>query len=97
MVDALETNNVIGQVEFHKRLDESNIIMKDRFQSGELGSALYFIVEYSQRKIIPSKVFQSWVTESNVFNYLGVHYIDLIYFISGYKPKSVIGWGQKSI
>ena len=32
---------------------------------------------------------------TNVFQYLGVHYVDLIYFFTRFKPLSVKAWGQK--
>ena len=33
--------------------------------------------------------------ENFSFQYLGVHYVDLIYFITHFKPKKVWAWGQK--
>ena len=42
-------------VEFHKRFDRHNIILKDLFESGKLGAPLYSVVEYSQKKSIPTK------------------------------------------
>ncbi len=52
-------------------------------------------VNYSQRKIIPTKQFKKWVNKSNIFQYLGVHYVDLINFITDSKPISVNAWGLK--
>jgi len=94
LTDLAIQNNLINRVEFHKRLDESNILMRDEFRLGKLGKPLYFTVEYSQRKSIPQNVFRSWAASSNIVNYLGVHYIDLIYYTTGYTPKSVCTWSQ---
>ena len=53
-------NRVLGMVEFHKRFDRHNIILKDLFESSKLGSPLYSVVEYSQKKSIPTKFFKNW-------------------------------------
>ena len=90
-------NKVLGLVEFHKRLDEANIIIRDRIKNNEIGSLLYAVIEYSQKIMIPLKVFKSWSHKSNVFQYLGVHYADLVYFITNFKPRKVTAWGQKEI
>ncbi len=82
-------------VEFHKRYDEANLKLKDVLRKDEIGEPLYFIVEYSQQKRIPSENFITWVAKSNVFQYLGVHYVDMIYFLTGALPKRVMAFGQK--
>jgi D-galacturonate reductase len=94
LINIANKNNLINRVEFHKRLDESNIFIRDNFRQGKFGKPLYFTVEYSQKKIIPIDVFKSWSSKSSIVNYLGVHYIDLIYFITDYKPTSVTVWSQ---
>jgi predicted dehydrogenase len=94
LVALAESKNLINRVEFHKRLDESNIFIRNNFRLGKFGKPLYFTVEYSQRKSIPQEVFKSWASSSNVINYLGVHYIDLIYYITDYLPCAVTVWQQ---
>ena len=86
---------IVAQVEFHKRFDVANLILKDAIKNEKIGTPLNALVEYSQKKIIPEKIFKSWSKNTNVFQYLGVHYVDLIYFITGFKPLNVIAWGQK--
>jgi len=88
-------NKLIAQVEFHKRYDESNLVIRDYFRKGLLGDLLYASNHYSQKKIIPSIIFKKWASKTNIFQYLGVHYVDLIYFITNFKPKYVTAWGQK--
>ena len=77
-------------VEFHKRFDIQNKWIKHQFQSGSIGRISSINVNYSQKIIIPTKVFSSWVSQTNIFQYLGVHYVDLIYWITGYTPVEVI-------
>ena len=95
MTNIAKKNKIIAQVEFHKRYDESNLVIRDLFKSDKLGKLLYVSNHYSQKKIIPTKIFKKWSSKTNIFQYLGVHYVDLIYFITDYKPINVTAWGQK--
>lgn len=97
MQKAAKDNDVVCQVEFHKRLDHSNLILRDAINSNDIGFPLYATVEYSQRKCIPLEIFSSWAANSNIFQYLGVHYVDLIYYITDFKPLSLHAWGQKCL
>ena len=96
MTKVAESNNVVAEVEFHKRLDQSNQVLHNYLKKEALGTLLYSVVEYSQPKFIPRDVFSGWSKETNIFQYLGVHYVDLLLFITGYFPKKVTAWGQKS-
>jgi predicted dehydrogenase len=89
-----EHGGLYGAVEFHKRFDRANLKLKEVLSGGRIGDPLYFIVEFSQRKSIPSKVFASWVGNSNIFQYLGVHYVDIIYFVTRAVPRRVMAIGQ---
>ena len=85
---------VVGVVEFHKRYDETNLYIKRMIQSQSLGQLLYINVAYSQRISIPTSTFSSWVERTNIFQYLGVHYVDLIYFLTGFLPQKVMAIGM---
>ena len=95
LIKMVKTRKKIYQVEFHKRLDEANLTLKKYIQEKKLGDLKYCVIEYSQKKIIPEKFFKKWSDKTNSFQYLGVHYIDLIYFMTKFKPKRVWAWGQK--
>ena len=88
-------NTVYCAVEFHKRLDPANLKLKDVVEEKRIGDPLYFIVEYSQRKDIPYKHFRKWVKKTNVFQYLGVHYADIIHFVTEAAPVRAMATGQK--
>lgn len=90
-----DKTGVYCAVEFHKRFDAANLKLRDAISAGAIGDPLYFIVEYSQRKSIPSKQFRKWVTTTNIFQYLGIHYVDIIYFATGARPKRAMAVGQK--
>ena len=95
MTEAAAKAGVVAQVEFHKRLDESNLLLHDTIHSGKLGDLLYAVIEYSQKKQIPRDIFQSWADQTSIFQYLGVHYVDLLQFVTSFRPLRVSAWGQK--
>jgi len=91
-----QKKNVYGAVEFHKRYDLSNLKLRDTIRQGLIGDPLYFIIEYSQRKSIPLKQFSQWVKHTNIFQYLGIHYVDVIHFATGARPLRAMAIGQKN-
>jgi predicted dehydrogenase len=95
LVNQIKNKKKIYQVEFHKRLDEANTTLKKILVENKIGNLKYCVIEYSQKKIIPEFYFKKWASKSNSFQYLGVHYADLIYFLTGYKPSRVWAWAQK--
>lgn len=95
LIELQERHNVYCAVEFHKRLDLANLKMKDVLAAGTIGEPLYFLVEYSQKKSVPAEHFKQWVTVTNVFQYLGVHYVDIIYYVTGARPRRAMAVGQE--
>ena len=89
-------NNLYGAVEFHKRWDRHNRILRDEYQCGKFGIPLYTWAEYSQRKSIPSLIFRKWAEQSSIIQYLGVHYVDIIRFVTGAVPIRAMATGQKA-
>ena len=86
-------HGLYGAVEFHKRFDESNLLLRKAISDGRLGDLRYFTVEYSQRRMMRG-VFQSWLDRTNIFQYLGIHYVDLIYFLTRARPVRALATGQ---
>jgi len=98
--DLLELQRETGTycaVEFHKRFDESNLYAKRIIAEGQLGRLLYLSVDYSQRIQIPRQVFRGWADQSNIFQYLAVHYVDLIHFLTGFHPRRLTAYGTRGI
>ena len=95
LIRLAEQSGLVGMVEFHKRWDHSNLLMRDALRSGAVGDPLYFHIEYSQRKCIPEEIFAGWVRDTNIFQYLGVHYADMVYFLTSALPRRVLAIGQK--
>ena len=96
LLEAQAGSGLYCAVELHKRLDRSNIKLRDTVASGRLGDPLYFVVEYSQRKSIPSEQFRVWADKVNPFQYLGVHYVDIIWHATGAAPVRASALGQKN-
>ena len=65
-------------------------------KSKKLGELLNIHVEYSQQKDMPMKIFKSWINNTNIFQYLGVHYVDIISYVTNAKPIRVSAIGQKN-
>lgn len=96
LIELQNKKRVYCAVEFHKRLDHANLQLKDTIEQGLIGEPLYFLVEYSQRKSMPTQIFKDWIKWTNVFQYLGIHYVDIIYFVTKAIPKRVMANGQKN-
>ncbi|MBC8555092.1 MAG: Gfo/Idh/MocA family oxidoreductase [Candidatus Brocadiales bacterium] len=90
-------NNLLGMVEYHKRYDEANLYTKKIINDGSLGNLLYYQVDYSQRIGIPMNTFKNWINNTDIFQYLGVHYVDLFYFLTEYIPVRLTAYGTDGI
>ncbi len=93
LIHLADSLNVYGAVEFHKRFDESNLVLKQAISEGKLGDLSYITVEYSQKRLVRD-IFSDWITETNIFQYLGVHYVDLIYFLTNATPVKALATSQ---
>ena len=96
LVNLARKYNVYASVEFHKRWDKQNRILRDIYKDGKLGEPLYSWTEYSQRKSIPTQIFKSWVEKNNILQYLGIHYIDIVRYVTNATPTRVMAIGQKN-
>ena len=94
LVRVAQQMGVYGVVDFHKRWDLPNLKLREAFQTGRLGKPLFSVVEYSQRRVIPETIFRSWVEKANSFQYLAVHYVDILIFALGAIPRRVMAIGQ---
>ena len=94
LISKAEKSNVWNGVEFHKRFDKANQLLKKIIKEKKIGDILYFLVEYSQRRVVPMEHFSDWALKTNVFQYLGVHYADILYYLTEALPKRVSATGQ---
>ena len=96
LIELADSHNVYGAVEFHKRWDETNLLLRQTLADGRLGDIRYITVEYSQRRMMRD-VFSSWLDQTNIFQYLGVHYVDLIYWLTRARPLRALATGQPGL
>ncbi|MBE9529355.1 MAG: Gfo/Idh/MocA family oxidoreductase [Proteobacteria bacterium] len=68
-------------VDYHKRFDSSNRLLKEHVDSGAHGRMLLYSVQYSQPATIPLSDLKVWSSDVNVFQYLGCHYVDQVLFL----------------
>jgi predicted dehydrogenase len=95
LVTLAQDIGVYGAVDFHKRWDLMNLKLRETMEDGRIGTPLYSITEYSQRRVIPEQVFRSWVEQANPFQYLCVHFVDILYFALKAIPRRAMGVGQR--
>ena len=95
LVALADRKGLHGAVEFHKRHDEQNLLARRVLREGRLGEPRYMVVGYSQRIDIPLVAFRAWAARTNIFQYLGVHYVDLVQFLTGLAPRRISALGTR--
>ncbi len=80
-------------VDYHKRFDVSNRLLRSALDGGERGAPLLFNIRYSQPRDLPLEGF-AWTGETDVFRYIGCHYVDqLFYWMPGLEIEAVEAHG----
>ncbi len=93
---AYEKGLFVG-IEYHKRYDRRSLMAKRSFELGHFGKFVMGEAKLIEPYYYRSSNFQSWFTCDNTdpFVYIGCHYVDLVYFITGLKPVEVSVSGVK--
>lgn len=94
--EAYEKGLVVG-VEYHKRLDDRALIARRQYRQGHFGEFKIGHAEMNEPYYYRDSNFQNWFTceNSDMFTYVGCHYVDQVYCITGLKPTSVSVYGVK--
>ncbi len=95
IIAAAEAQGVLVETDYHKRYDRATRFVMAQYRQGQLGEPLCMYAKINERKEIPEEVFRRWCERSSPFEYIGVHYADIYYFITGLKPRRVTATGQK--
>ena len=84
-------------VEYHKRFDRRSLLAKRHYEQGELGEFVMGEAKMIEPYFYRFSNFQDWFTVENAdpFTYVGCHYVDLVWFITGLKPVGVSVSGVK--
>jgi predicted dehydrogenase len=93
---ALERGLFIG-IEYHKRFDRRALIAKRSYALRHFGDFVIGEAKLIEPYFYRSSNFQNWFTCDNTdpFVYIGCHYVDLVYFITGLKPVEISVSGVK--
>jgi len=84
---AYERGLFVG-VEYHKRFDRRSLMAKRGCELKQFGEFVIGEAKLIEPYYYRSSNFQNWFTcdKSDPFVYIGCHYVDLVYFITGLKP-----------
>ena len=84
-------------VEYHKRFDRRSLMAKRGYELKQFGEFIMGEAKLIEPYYYRSSNFQNWFTcdKTDPFVYIGCHYVDLVYFITGLKPVEVSVSGIK--
>jgi D-galacturonate reductase len=84
-------------VEYHKRFDRRALMARRQYMLGNFGEFRMGEAKMIEPYLYRFSNFQNWFTCENTdpFVYVGCHYVDLVYFISGLRPAEVSVAGVK--
>jgi D-galacturonate reductase len=93
---AFERGLFVG-VEYHKRFDTRALMARRHYAAGDFGEFAIGEAKMIEPYYYRSSNFQNWFTcdKTDPFVYVGCHYVDLVYFITGLAPVEVSVQGIK--
>jgi D-galacturonate reductase len=93
---AAEKGRFVG-VEYHKRFDRRALVARRAYAMGQFGTFAIGEAKLIEPYYYRSSNFQNWFVcdRTDPFTYIGCHYVDLVYFITGLKPAGVSVQGVK--
>jgi predicted dehydrogenase len=93
---AMEKGLFVG-VEYHKRFDRRSLVARRQYRLGHFGDFVMGEAKLIEPYYYRHSNFQNWFTSAmtDPFVYVGCHYVDLVYFITGLKPVAVSVSGVK--
>ena len=91
---AYEKGLVVG-VEYHKRFDDRALMARQLYREGKFGEFRIGHAELNEPYYYRHSNFQNWCTceNSDMFTYVGCHYVDQAHFITGLLPKAISVYG----
>ena len=95
--DAVELGGIARErglfvgVEYHKRFDRRSLVARRAYREGRFGAFAIGEAKLIEPYYYRNSNFQNWFTvdRTDPFTYIGCHYIDLVYFITGLRPVEV--------
>ncbi len=82
-------------IEYHKRFDRRALEARALYKAGRFGQFRLGYACLVEPYRYRYSNFQNWFTKENAdpFTYIGCHYVDQVYFITGLRPTSVVMTG----
>ncbi len=96
IVEEADKNNVLVEVDFHKRFDPPHRNLKKAIQAGVLGQIQYGYAWIEDTIEVPHEWLHSWAHKSSPSWFVGIHYYDLFIWMMGAKARKVYATGSKS-
>ena len=93
---ALEKGLFVG-VEYHKRFDRRALVARREYHDGRFGEFKMGEARLVEPWYYRDSNFQNWFSceKSDAFTYVGCHYVDQVFFITGLRPTNVSVMGIK--
>ncbi len=84
-------------VEYHKRFDRRSLVARRDYRQGLFGEFVLGEAKLIEPYFYRSSNFQNWFTPeaTDPFTYIGCHYVDLVFFITGLRPLEVSAAGVR--
>ena len=95
IIKAADDKGIYVLTDYHKRHDRSIRACRYKYQKGLLGEMLHGHAWIEEPKYMALDVFKDWCEKSSPFEYIGVHYADSYFFVTGLRPKRLVAFGQK--
>ncbi len=96
IVEASEKHpDKILMVDFHKRYDMYHVELERVIREGELGKIQYGYAYMEDRIEVSRDWFKNWPAGSSPFWFIGVHFVDLIYWTVKSKGDRVFATGRR--
>jgi len=91
---ALEKGLFVG-VEYHKRFDDRALLARKHYRAGKFGEFRLGQASMVEPYYYRDSNFQNWCTceNSDMFTYVGCHYVDQVHVITGLLPVEVSVYG----
>ena len=91
VADVARERGLYVGVEYHKRFDRRALEARKGYEAGRFGEFKCGEARLIEPYLYRHSNFQNWFTKENTdpFTYIGCHYVDQVYFITGLRPTAV--------
>lgn len=95
IIEAAKKNNVLLEVDFHKRFDPDHLAVEAGVRDGKIGDVLYCSAYMEDRIEVPVDWFPNWAPKGSPGWFLGSHFVDLLLWITKSTGSTVYASGCK--